>query len=77
MIKTVGDLKEFLEKLPNNTPIVRYSHDMEKSGYFDGVWPRVQTMKKVTRHTYDAFDYEPYSYEVYEYDESGKKVLSF
>ena len=77
MIKTVGELKKFLANLSDDIPIVRYSHDMEKSGYFNGVWPNIQTMKKVTRHTYDAFDYIPYNYEVYEEAENGEKVLSF
>lgn len=44
--KTVGELKEFLEHLPDDMVVVHYKSDMEKSGWFEGVTPWVTPMKR-------------------------------
>ena len=31
--RTVGELKEYIKNLPDDTPIISYQSDMEKSGY--------------------------------------------
>lgn len=62
---TVGELKEAIKDLPDDSPIISYQSDMEKSGY-QGI-SGVNSMLMVTekRETYDAFDYTPYSYTVF------------
>jgi len=77
VIKTVGELKNFLADLPNDMPIAHYSSNMEKSGYFENLWPLIHPMVKVKRTAYDAFDYDPYDYECYEYNKNGQEVLLF
>lgn len=73
--KTVGELKEFLEHLPDDMVLVHYNRDMEKSGWFEGVTPRVTNMSKKIHQTWDHFDYTDYSYECYEHDSNGKEVV--
>ena len=65
-MRTVKELKNFLNNLPDDTPIIHYSNDMEKRGYLPDAHIDVKNMKVVKRDTYDAFDYTPYSYEAYE-----------
>ena len=62
--KTVGELKEFLEHLPEDMTIVHYQRDMEKSGWFEGVTLQVTNMSKEVHQTWDRFDYTDYSYNV-------------
>lgn len=61
----VGQLKEYLSTISDDTPIVVYRSDIEKSGYMEGLWVECTSMKKQTETTVDAFDYSPYEYEVY------------
>ena len=75
--KTVGELKEFLEHLPNDMVVVHYKSDMEKSGWFEGVTPWVALMKKKTHETWDRFDGSYYSYESYEPASGGKEMVIF
>lgn len=63
--KTVGELKEYIKNLPDDTPIVSYQSDMEKSGYQSISCASTQKMVTEKRETYDAFDYTPYSYTVF------------
>ena len=42
--KTVGELKRFLELLPEDMTVVYYKSDMEKSGWFEGISPWVTNM---------------------------------
>ena len=64
-MKTVKELKEFLNDLPDNMPIVHYENGMEKRGYLSGVYISTKNMQIVKKDTYDAFDYTPYSYKAY------------
>lgn len=63
--RTVGELKEYIKNLPDDTPIVSYQSDMEKSGYQSISCASTQKMVTEKRETYDAFDYTPYSYTVF------------
>lgn len=63
-MKTVGELKALIKDLPDDTPIVTYKSDMEKSGYQKNVSCSVTNMKAETREAYDAFDGIRYKYEV-------------
>ena len=74
-IKTVGELKKLLADMPDDTPIVAYQSNMEKSGYMQGMWADKKKMAKSVKHTIDAFDYTPYSYEVFEESKIGTDTL--
>lgn len=63
--KTVGELKEYIKNLPDDTPIISYQSDMEKRGYQSISCASTQKMVTEKRETYDAFDYTPYSYTVF------------
>lgn len=75
MIKTVGELKKFLEAFPDDKPILHYRSDMETSGWFEGIHPVEYPMVKTVRQTWDRFDHTDYSYECYEYNQNGEKML--
>lgn len=74
-MKTVGELKSFLEDLPDDTPIVQYESNMERSGYFNRCFVDVAKMSITTRGAVDAFDGIRYTYEVYEEDDNGQSVV--
>lgn len=76
-IKTVGELKEFLANFSDDTPILHYHQDMEKSGYVDGVGisTELTTLYESKRMCYDAFDGTAYMFECYSRAESdGEKI---
>lgn len=75
VIKTVGELKEFIKDLPDNTPIVNYEIDLEKSGYFNSTGFSLEKMQQVTRQTWDRFDGTDYTYEAYERSDDGIECL--
>lgn len=75
MIKTVGELKEFIKNLPNDMLLVNYQRDMEKRGYRNEISCMVDNMKKEKRQTWDSFDYTPYSYEIFVESENGIPCL--
>lgn len=65
IVCTVRHLKEAIKDLPDDTPIISYQSDMEKSGYQSISCASTQKMVTEKRETYDAFDYTPYSYTVF------------
>ena len=65
IVRTVRHLKEAIKDLPDDTPIISYQSDMEKSGYQSISYASIQKMVTEKRETYDAFDYTPYSYTVF------------
>ena len=73
--KTVGELKQFLELLPEDMIVVHYKSDMEKSGWFEGMTPWVTNMSKEVSQAWDCFDHTDYSYECYGCDSNGEKVV--
>lgn len=78
-MKTAGELKKYLENIPDNTPIAMYRDDMERHGYLPGVCVRASDMTLVSVPTYDRFDGTNYSYERYESYTDGptEKVILF
>ena len=77
IIRTVGELKNILNSLPNDMLILSYSSDMEKSGYENKMLIAIEPMKETEKETYDAFDYTPYTYKVFELDATGQECLLF
>ena len=75
-MKTVGELKTFLNTLPDDMPIVHYKKGMEKNGYFQDIYAQTRLMQKTIKSTYDAFDGIPYDYEAFElvYNEKKKET---
>ena len=73
--KTVGELKQFLDLLPEDMTVVYYKSDIEKFGWFEGVTPWVTNMSKEVRQTWDYFDHTYYFYECYRCDSNGKEVV--
>lgn len=76
-IKTVGELREILQNLPNDMLLLSYQSDMEKSGYVNRVFIDALNMAIKEKKTYDAFDYTPYSYKVYEPSAQGEECIVF
>ena len=78
-MKTVGELKKYLEEIPDNTPIAMYQDGMEQSGYLPRVHVRASNMALVKVPTYDRFDGTNYSYERYESYTDGptERVILF
>ena len=77
VIKTVGDLKSLLQNLSDDTLLLSYQSDMEKSGYVNRVFVDVLNMSIKEKKTYDAFDHTPYNYKVYERDSTGEQYIVF
>lgn len=73
--KTVGELKQFLELLPEDMTVVYYKNDLEKCGWFEGITLWVTNMSKEVRQAWDYFDHTDYSYECYRCDSNGEKVV--
>ena len=75
-INTVGELKKLLEEFSDNMPIIHYSHGIERSGYFEGIWtPYVNYVSKTENDAWDTFDGTHYTYECYVLDENGQEAL--
>ena len=72
---TVGQLRETIKDLPDDTPIISYKSDMEKCGYQSISCASTRKMVTEKRETYDAFDYTPYSYDVFVPTEDGSGTL--
>ena len=73
--RTVGELKEYIKNLPDDTPIISYQSDMEKSGYQSISCASTQKMVTEKRETYDAFDYTSYSYTVFSPSKDDTGIL--
>lgn len=72
---TVGELRDVIRDLPDDTPVIGYQSDMERSGYQKAVSARSTHMVSEERETYDAFDYTPYTYEVFTLSKDGSGTL--
>lgn len=80
MIKTVGELKEFLKEFPDDMTIVKFVNGMEYRGYEEGIFPpTTANMSMVKKRCVDAFDYTAYTVELFvstnEDDEGSRLVL--
>lgn len=74
-VMTVGELRDVIRDLPDDTPVIGYQSDMERSGYQKAVDARPSHMVSEKRETYDAFDYTPYIYEVFTPSKDGSGTL--
>lgn len=75
-MKTVGELKKFLETLDDNIPIIKNSVNFEHKGaIIEGVIANVNRYSKTTETFMDAFDYGTYTKDVYERDDKGIECL--
>ena len=75
-IETVGELKEFIKNLPDDTLLLNNPKHMEKSGYQNNVFCKIVNMKKEKKLTWDKFDGTPYSYEVFVESKDGIPCLT-
>lgn len=73
---TVKELKEMIKDLPDNMKIVQYQEGMERRGFLEGAFIKIEKRTPVEVETYDRFDYTEYSYKRYEYDVDGIEMLS-
>ena len=73
---TVKELKEMIKDLPDDMKIVQYQEGMERRGYLEGAFIKVEKRTPVEVETYDRFDYTEYSYQRYEFDVDGIEMLS-
>ena len=76
-MKTVGELKKFLENLDDNMPLVTVSDNFELRGAIveGSYYPIVEKFRTEKRWFRDAFDYTDYATEVYIEDDNGKECL--
>lgn len=75
MFKTVGDLKQYIENLPDDIPLVVYKSNMERSGYMQQMHVNLMSMKRTTETAVDAFDRTEYSYECFIRHPEGEPTL--
>lgn len=61
---TVGQLRETIKDLPDDTSILSYLPDVKKNGYKGISCASTRNPVSERIKTYDAFDYMPYSYTV-------------
>lgn len=73
IIRTIGELKNLIKNLPNDTPIAKYHCDIEQDGYLPMLRVRLENMVLEEKETRDACDYTPYTYEVFSptHDDTG------
>lgn len=76
-MKTVGELKKFLENMPDDAPLVIYKSDIERSGYVQEVYPALKLMSVEKAEAVDGFDYTVYEYERYVPNKNGTPTLTF
>ena len=55
LISTVGELKNFIKDLPDDTQVFAYRSDMEQHGYQPNIGVRSENMVSVERETYEVF----------------------
>ena len=75
-MKTVGELKKFLETLNDDMPIITNSSNFELRGAIvDGVNLTVNKYIKETETFTDGFDYTQYNKDVYHRNDDGTECL--
>lgn len=77
LIRTVGELKDFIKNLSDDTPIAKYKCDIEKDGYLPMLGVRLENMILGEKETQDACDHTPYTYEAFfpTHDDTGTLCL--
>lgn len=73
---TVGDLKKFIEELPDDMLIASVSSNFElKGNYENNVYMRIRKMKEEVIDCYDSFDYIHYKTKVVKPKPDGDDML--
>lgn len=76
IITNVGELKKIISELPDEMLILSFHEGMEKWGYLNQTYVKIEPMKEITKNTRDAFDGTPYSYTAFTQDkDEGKDCL--
>ena len=75
MLRTVGELKEYIKNLPDDMLLVKEEITMEISGFRNKLFLDVTKMKEEVKQGYDAFDGEPFEYKVFVPAEEGTECL--
>ena len=76
-IGTVGELKDFIKDLPDDTPVVAFRYGVLTGGYQTNVGIRAENMISEKHETYDALGRPSYTYEVFSptHDDTGTFCL--
>lgn len=74
LVHTVGELKKYLEKLPDDMKLLTMTEFKNKLLYTEDVALRLRKHKIEQKKAYDYFDYS-YTYDDYIVDESGEEYL--
>lgn len=75
-MKTIGELKKFIENIPDDTKLVIKSDNSELRGsYVNSVYVSEKKMKPNVKSFNDFFDHTSYTKEVFEADDNGENVV--
>jgi hypothetical protein len=74
LIRTVGELKKYLENLPDNMKLLTLSEYRNKLVFTDEIVAQVEKFKVEKKKDYDSLGFD-FIYDEYRVDESGEKYL--
>lgn len=74
LIRTVGELKKYLEKLPDDMKLLTLSDYRNKLVFTDEVVAQVEKFKVEEKSDYDSLGFN-FVYDEYIVDESGEEYL--
>lgn len=75
MMKSVGELKEFIKDLPDDMIVAKFKVDMETDGFRNEIHCEVKNMREEEKQAYDSFDGTKYNYKVLVSDSNGTPCL--
>lgn len=74
LVHTVGELKKYLEKLPDDMKLLTLSEYRDKVVFTDEVVAQVEKFKVEKKKDYDSLGFD-FIYDEYRVDESGEEYL--
>ena len=74
LIRTVGELKKYLEKLPEDMKLLTLSDYKNKLVFTDEIVAQVEKFKVEKKKDYDSLGFD-FIYDEYKVDESGEEYL--
>lgn len=74
LIRTVGELKKYLEKLPDDMKLLTLSEYRNKVVFTDEIVAQVEKFKVEKKKDYDSLGFD-FIYDEYRVDESGEEYL--
>ena len=74
LIRTVGELKKYLEKLPEDMKLLTLSDYKNKLVFTDEIVAQVEKFKVEKKKDYDSLGFD-FIYDEYIVDKSGEKYL--